>query len=135
MLVIAVVVNGNDAASNIRVVADNCIPEVTQMACLSTAPDGGLFRFDEITDAVLTLQTGPFAQIGKRSDVAIFPDKALFCANSELKVRPVADRHVTKPGGTFNQHTRADSAASHYLHIWTDGSVTTDLYFGADVRS
>ena len=66
MLVVAVVVNGNNAAANIGLIANNCIAEVTQMTCLGTSSDARLFRFDEVTDAILTLQTSPCAQIGKR---------------------------------------------------------------------
>src|SRR5208282_1804052 len=53
MLVVAVIVHGDDAASDVGVVADRGVAEVAEMAGLGAPTEPRLFGLDKIADAIV----------------------------------------------------------------------------------
>src|SRR6267154_1451432 len=63
VLVVAVVIHGDDAAADIRLAANDSVAEIAQMARLGATPETRFFSLDEITDAVVALQFGAGAEV------------------------------------------------------------------------
>src|ERR1700688_3688558 len=123
MLIVAVVVDGDYAASDIGFAADNSIAEVTQMARLGALAEAGLFGLDEIADAVMALEFGAGAQVGEGADLAVRPDPAFLGAHPKLQMASVADFDVAEIGRALDSHALAHFAAAENLHVGTDHRV------------
>src|SRR5579885_937429 len=133
MLLVAVVVHCNHAASDVGVGADRGIAEVTQMARLGAAPDARLLGLDEVADAVVAGEFGAGAQVRERSDLTLFADAALLGAHAQLQMAAIADRHVAQPRGAFDHDAASDPAAAENLHVGPDHDVAAELGFFADI--
>src|SRR5579863_393145 len=135
VLVVTVVVDGDNAASDVGIAPDDGVAEIAQVAGLGAAAETSLFGLDEIADTVMAFEMGAFAEIGERSDLAFIADVAIFGADPELEMGTIADDDVAQPCGALDEDVGADAAAAHDLDVGADDGVAADLDVGADVSS
>src|SRR5215472_6523377 len=76
MLLVAVVINRNDAAPDVGFAAHRCIAQIAQVAGLGAVTNARLFGFDKIADAVVALKLGALAQMRERSQLAVVANAA-----------------------------------------------------------
>src|SRR5262249_32475327 len=134
MFVIAVVVDRDNAASDIGLAADLGIAKVAQMARLGALAEARLLGLDEIADTVMPFEIGAGAQVGKRADFAMRPDMAFLGAHAELQMTSVADLDVAKIRRALDSHAGTDLAAAQNLHVGADHRVGSDFDLLADIR-
>src|ERR1700691_2186504 len=134
MLVVAVIVDGDHAASDISLAADLGIAQVAQMARLAARSKPRLLGLDEIADAVMAFELGASAQVGEGADVAMRPDTAFLSAHSNLQMAFVADFHVAQVRRALDPHAFADLAMAENLHVGTDDRVASDFDLLPDIR-
>src|ERR1700730_11087036 len=96
MLVVAVVVDGDHAASNVGLAADHSVAQIAQVARLGAVAEPRFFGLDEIADAVMAFELGPGAQVGERADLAMRPDTALLGTHPNFQMASVADLDVSQ---------------------------------------
>ncbi len=77
VLVVAVVIHGDDAATDVGLAANDGVAEVAQMARLGAAADARLFGLDEIADAIVALEFGAVAQVGEGADFGLLADDTI----------------------------------------------------------
>src|SRR5271170_160213 len=133
MLLVAVVIDRDHAASNVGFLADTGVAQIAQMAGLGAAPDARLLGLDEIADPVVTLQFGALAQMGERSQFAVLADSALLGSHSDLQIAAIADYHVAQPRRAVDAHTGTNPAAPEDLHVGPDDRVDADFNLLTDI--
>src|SRR3984957_20750792 len=104
MLIVAVVVHGDNAASDVGVGADGGVAEVAQMAGLGAVSEARLFGLDKVADAIVSEEFGAGAQMRERADFRLLADDAIFGAHSQLQMASRADGHVAEPRGAVDSH-------------------------------
>src|SRR5216684_4635790 len=133
MLVVAIVVDRDNAASDVGFAPDHSIAEVAQMARLGAASDTRLLGFDEIANPVMTFEFSAGAQIREWPDLAFLADYAFLRPHAELQMAPVADDDIAQPRSALDCHPRTDSAPPHDLHVRADHRIAPDFDFFADI--
>src|SRR5260370_41316502 len=82
MLLVAIVVHRDDAASDVGIAADSHVTEIAQMARLGAASDARFLGLDEIADAVMAGEVGTGAQSCKRADFGVLAHLTSLGANA-----------------------------------------------------
>jgi len=82
VLVVAVVVYRDNAASDVGVGADGCVAQVAQVAGFGAASDARFFCFDEIADSVVAREFGAGAKMGEGADFGVLADHAILGAHA-----------------------------------------------------
>src|ERR1700691_935559 len=127
MLVVAVIVDGDDAASDVGLAPDRGVAKVAQMARLGALAEPRLLGLDEIADTVMAFELGASAQVGEGADFAMRPDAALLGAHANLQMASVADLDVAQIRRALDTHALAYLAAAENLHIGPDHRVAPDF--------
>ena len=65
MLVVAVIIYGDNAAADVGLAADDGIAEGSQMARLGAVAEARFFGLDEVADAIVALKFCAFAEVAK----------------------------------------------------------------------
>src|SRR5262249_42661020 len=127
LLVVPVVVDGDNAASDVGFASDNRIAKVAEVACLGAASDARLFGLNEIADPVVSFEVGALPQIRERTNLGILADSAFLRPAPDLQMaaRPYLD--ILEPRGAVDLHPLADPAAPENLHAGPDHDVRGDL--------
>src|SRR5260370_22889944 len=89
MLLVAIVVHRDDAASDVGIGADSHVTEIAQMARLGASSDARFLALDEIADAVMAGELAAGAQIRKGTDFRGLANHTTLAPNTEL---PMASR-------------------------------------------
>ena len=122
MFVFAIVVDKDNSATDVCVLADKCIANVGKVACLYTALQGAVFDFHKVAHSAVVLHDGVISQVGIGADCTILPHIALHNARAFYN-GVCADGGIDNVAKTAHNTTIAQNCVALYYGKWLDCDV------------
>ena len=132
MLLRSIVVAGDDAGSDVDILPDGRITQISEMLCFCCGADRRFLELHEVADLDLIADHAFRPQARKRTKRNVFADGTVV-QNATLEYcRPISDLHVRHPVERPDSDVLANHGLPVDLNGWVNNAVRTDLNVGVD---